>query len=115
MKIEKTLITGSLSLLILHLLAEQDMYGYEMIATLESRSDKTFSLKAGTLYPLLHGLEQKNAVVGYEKAAATGRMRKYYSITPAGKGMLQEKKQEWDCFSSSVNKVLDGGSLCAAN
>ena len=115
MKIDKTLLTGSLSLLLLKLLAEQDMYGYQMIATLESRSDKTFSLKAGTLYPLLHNLEKKGAVITYEKTANTGRVRKYYSITPKGQDLLQDKKKEWDIFFSAVNKLLEGGQACATD
>lgn len=50
---------GNTSVLILKLLEEKDMYGYEMIETLAARSDDTFRLKAGTLYPILHGLEKK--------------------------------------------------------
>lgn len=56
MAIDKSLMAGSLSMLILKLLSEKDMYGYEMIDTLRSRSQNVFELKAGTLYPLLHGL-----------------------------------------------------------
>ena len=52
--LNKSLIQGSLSMLILRLLDEKDMYGYEMIETLRSRSENVFELKAGSLYPLLH-------------------------------------------------------------
>ena len=57
MKIEKSLVSGSMMLLILRLLEEKDMYGYEMIEALREKSQNVFELKAGTLYPLLHGLE----------------------------------------------------------
>ena len=67
---------GNTSVLILKLLEEKDMYGYEMIETLAARSDDTFRLKAGTLYPILHGLEKEGFVTSYEKAAE-GRTRKY--------------------------------------
>ena len=54
MKIEKSLVSGSMMLLILRLLEEKDMYGYEMIEALREKSQNVFELKAGTLYPLLH-------------------------------------------------------------
>ena len=54
MAIDKSLQTGSTGLLLLRLLEEQDLYGYEMIELLAERSNNVFSLKAGTLYPLLH-------------------------------------------------------------
>ena len=59
MPIDKSLISGSTSMLLLKLLTEKDMYGYEMIETLRKKSNDVFELKAGTLYPLLHSLEQK--------------------------------------------------------
>lgn len=58
-KIDKSLLSGSTTLLLLQLLSEKDMYGYEMIETLRDRSQNIFELKAGTLYPLLHGLEEE--------------------------------------------------------
>ena len=69
MKPEKSLISGSTAMLILKLLSEKDMYGYEMIETLQERSENVFELKAGTLYPLLHSLEEKNFLTCYEQEA----------------------------------------------
>ena len=80
-KADKNLLSGSTTLLVLSLLSSGDKYGYEMIAELEARSDHTFTLKEGTLYPILHTLEKDGAVKSYEKEAPTGRMRKYYRIT----------------------------------
>ena len=54
MAISKTMVSGSMTMLLLKLLSEKDMYGYEMISTLRQRSQNVFELKAGTLYPLLH-------------------------------------------------------------
>ena len=91
MKVDKSLLSGSTTLLVLSLLKTGDMYGYEMIAELSRRSDKTFELKEGTLYPILHGLEQEKCVRSYEKEAPTGRVRKYYHITKKGLKRLEEK------------------------
>lgn len=109
MGINKNLITGSTAMLILKLLDDKDMYGYQMIEELGKRSDDTFSLKAGTLYPLLHNLEKQEMIVSYEKKSDSGRARKYYRINKNGKKMLAEKKDEWRSYVSAINQVLQGG------
>ena len=80
MPVDKSLISGSTSMLILKLLEEKDMYGYEMIETLREKSRNVFELKAGTLYPLLHGMESKGYVDAYEQEVL-GKTRKYYRLT----------------------------------
>lgn len=105
MKIDKSLISGSTAMLILKLLSEKDMYGYEMIEALRERSQNVFELKAGTLYPLLHGLEEKGLLTVYEKEAGN-KIRKYYSITKQGRKTLEEKKGEWELYSKAVAGVL---------
>ena len=75
MSIDKSLVSGSMSMLILRLLSDKDMYGYEMIDSLRKRSENVFELKAGTLYPLLHSLEDKNLLTSYEQEAS-GKIRK---------------------------------------
>ena len=113
MGIDKSLVTRSTSMLLLKLLQNRDMYGYQMIEELSRRSDDTFSLKAGTLYPLLHDLERQGMIAVYEKTAETGRLRKYYSLTKSGRNMLGQKEAEWASFSAAVNKVLAGGASLA--
>lgn len=105
MTIEKSLVSGSMTMLILKLLSEKDMYGYEMIDTLRKKSQNVFELKAGTLYPLLHGLEEKGLLTFYEKEYA-GKIRKYYSLTKQGKKMLEKKTEEWNIYSNAVTNVL---------
>ena len=114
MGLDKKLVTRSTGMLLLKLLQEQDMYGYQMIEELGQRSDQTFSLKAGTLYPLLHDLWRQGLVVSYEKVAETGRVRKFYSLTKEGHETLAEKTQEWATFSGAVNRVLAGGASLAS-
>ena len=106
MKIEKSLLSGSTPMLVLALLKDGDKYGYEMIVELAQRSDDTFLLKEGTLYPLLHLLEKEGWVKSYSKQSPCGRERKYYCLTLAGRGHLVEKEQEWRLFSEKVNAVL---------
>lgn len=108
MKIDKSLISGSTTMLVLMLLNEGDKYGYEMIKKLEERSDNTFILKEGTLYPILHGLEKDGMIESYMHETENGRKRKYYRITLKGQKLLADKKNEWDFFTSKINKVLGG-------
>lgn len=107
MAFDKALISGSMSMLLLKLLEEKDMYGYEMIETLRSRSNNVFELKAGTLYPLLHTLEEKGLLTVYEQEV-NGKVRKYYSITKEGHKFLSGKKEEWKEYTAAVNSVLGG-------
>ncbi|MBP1989898.1 PadR family transcriptional regulator [Paenibacillus eucommiae] len=110
MKIDKSLMTGSTTMLILKLLDNDDMYGYQMIDELERRSENVFTLKAGTLYPILHNLEQQGMIESYDQASESGRPRKYYRITKRGKELFQEKKTEWTAYTSIVNQVLGGSN-----
>ena len=105
MAIDKTLIQGSLSMLILRLLEEKDMYGYEMIEALRKKSENVFELKAGSLYPLLHSLEEKHYVTAYEEDT-TGKTRKYYHLTGEGQRFLKAKKEEWEQYADAVASVL---------
>ncbi|KUO58163.1 MAG: PadR family transcriptional regulator [Gracilibacter sp. BRH_c7a] len=109
--IDKSLLTGSTTMLILKLLEGTDMYGYQMIEELNLRSNNVFQLKAGTLYPLLHSLEQKDMLASYEKTVEQARVRKYYSLTAKGRKYLREKTEEWQVYTAAVNHVLGGGSF----
>ena len=93
-------------LLVLSLLAGEDMYGYQMILELARRSNHTFDMKEGTLYPVLHGLEREGLVEAYQQEAPTGRMRKYYHLTRSGRSFLKTGAERWQTYSGAVNAVL---------
>lgn len=105
MAVNKTLVSGSMTMLLLKLLSEKDMYGYEMISVLRERSQNVFELKAGTLYPLLHGMEEKHLLFAYEQEVL-GKVRKYYGITKEGRKMLAEREGEWKQYAQAVTRVL---------
>lgn len=109
MSTDKKVLAGNTTLLILKLLEGQDMYGYQMIEELSRRSNEIFNLKAGTLYPILHGLESEGMVDAYEDRAEGERVRKYYHITSKGKKLLVNKNMEWKKYVEAVNQVLNGG------
>ena len=113
MELDKSLVSGSIPLLVMKLLEGGDLYGYQMIEELRRRSDDTFHLKAGTLYPLLHGLEEKEFVTAYEGEAAAGKPRRYYHLTAEGREALREKEAAWNKYALAVGQVLKGGTCCA--
>ena len=94
-------------LLVRSLLCGEDMYGYQMIVELARRSDHTFEMKEGTLYPVLHGLEKEGYVEAYQQTAPTGRMRKYYHLTRKGGTLLEIETKAWRSYSGAVNAVLE--------
>ncbi len=96
------------SMLVLRLLEQETMYGYQIIRELEQKSQNVFKLQEGTLYPILHALEQQGAVTSFQQAAENGRIRKYYSITTSGKKLLKVKSEEWSVYQAAVNQVMGG-------
>ena len=108
MGLNKELVKGSTSILVLSLLEREDMYGYQITQVLKQETDCVFEMKEGTLYPLLHGLENEGAIESYWKDAENGKKRKYYHITKQGSNLLREKKEEWNRYSQAVNTVIGG-------
>ncbi|MFW6680729.1 PadR family transcriptional regulator [Lacrimispora sp. AGF001] len=96
------------SMLVLKLLNNQSMYGYQIIRELEQQSRDVFKLQEGTLYPILHTLEQQGAVTSYQQTADNGRIRKYYAITTNGQKLLKEKLKEWEVYQTAINQVIGG-------
>ena len=105
MPIDKGYISGSSRLLVLKLLNEKPFYGYELIKTLKERSNDTFDMKEGTLYPILHKLEN-DGLIKSSNQEVSGRLRKVYSITTRGIKVLEEEMKQWNEFSLAVNQVL---------
>lgn len=94
-------------MLVLSLLENENMYGYQMIKKLSEKSKNVFEFQEGTLYPILHSLEEKNYISSYWDTTGV-KKRKYYTITKEGRKHLKEKKEEWKTFSSGVNQVVGG-------
>ncbi len=92
--------------MVLELLSRKDMYGYQIIKEMSQDSRGVFDLKEGTLYPVLHSLEQNGHVDAYWENSSSARKRKYYHITEKGKKEISTKREHWQVFTSAVNNVL---------
>jgi PadR family transcriptional regulator PadR len=103
-------IKGCARTLVLQLLAERPMYGYELAAALDRRSNGIFELGQGTLYPLLYSLESKGLirVVREEVSADQGRKRRYYAPTAKGRTELEGSLITWKEIVRGMRLVLEG-------
>ena len=97
---------GSTSLLILKLLEEKPMYGYQIMQEMESRSEGYFSMTAALLYPTLHQLENDGLLKSEWTQSEAKRRRKYYAITENGRKALQEDTALWQEFVHRLFKTL---------
>lgn len=102
------LLKGSAQILILKMIENEPMYGYQMIKNMEERSQHTFHWKEGSLYPILYSMEKKELILAYWEEKP--RKRKYYQITSKGKKELLKLEDDWRVFSRSMNHLL-GGAL----
>ena len=100
------LLTGTVEMLILQVLMPEPTYGYQITQDVLERSQGYFQLKEGSLYPALHRLEHQNLLESYWIETESGRRRKYYRITSAGRAALVEKKNEWRQFTFGVDSII---------
>lgn len=109
MRISKELAKGNTGLLVLGVLSRGELYGYQIIKTVELMSEDVFQMNEGTLYPILHALEQEGFLTSHwVESDDTGRKRKYYKITDKGRKELAKQKQEWETYQKAVNRVIGG-------
>jgi PadR family transcriptional regulator, regulatory protein PadR len=109
MILDRELLKGSIALLILKLLSEREMYGYEIIQEAARRSGDAFQFKEGTLYPALHQLHKRGYLRSEWRVGKDGRQRKYYSLTGKGRKVALESQRSWAFFTDAVNAILSGG------
>jgi len=102
----RALMKGSIDYLLLSLISQQPMYGYQILKELEGRSQGYFKFKEGTLYPALHRLERTGLLVGGWRALSGGRQRRYYHITEKGRSVLVERRAQWQEFFVAVNLII---------
>ena len=98
-------LKGHLDGLILAVLADGPLHGYAIIDRLKQRSDGTFALPEGTVYPALHRLEAAGLLAS-EWSDGEGRRRRVYQLTRRGRRELGTRRTEWREFSRAVEAVL---------
>ena len=105
-KIRAQLLKGTTTLLVLTVLRDGELYGYEIALRIKERSGGAFVPSEGSLYPALHALEADGALEASWRESDRGPRRRYYKITGSGLGMLEEHAQEWAAFSLSMGRAV---------
>ncbi|MEM7626242.1 MAG: PadR family transcriptional regulator [Planctomycetota bacterium] len=108
MSLSKELARGTVMPIVLSLLAERSMYGYEIVKTVNQRSGGVLDFKEGTLYPLLHKMQGQRLIKAKWEDGPTGKPRKYYALTPKGNRLLDESREQWSTLSTAVHTLLMG-------
>jgi PadR family transcriptional regulator PadR len=96
---------GSGDLLILALLAEQDLHGYEIARRIELRSDGALAFTLTSLYETLYRLEERGLARGRWVEQPGRRRRRTYRITAAGRRVLDEQRRSWARFIAALTVV----------
>ncbi len=104
-RFQRDLVRGSLDLMVLSVLAGGKKYGYLIQKEVREASSARVDLAAGTLYPLLHKLED-DGLVKSSWDESTGRERKWYELTAAGKRRLAAQAQEWSDYAACIRQLL---------
>jgi len=103
-------MNGVPELLILHLLEQEEMYGYEIVQAIRQRTNSVIAVGEGVVYPVLHGLEAEGAL-GSRRKTVNGRSRIYYAITPAGCQRLANLTSVWTNLNKAIQDLLLGGAV----
>jgi transcriptional regulator len=106
MSLQDQIRKGSTEILILSLLAEEPMYGYQIGQELQQRSGGYFEMKEGLLYPTLHRMAQQGLLSSEWRESETTRRRKYYAITEKGRRALSDQTSEWQTFTQKLFHLL---------
>ena len=104
---DKEMMKGSIDLLLLSLIEQRDLYGYEMTRIIKRSSDDAYEMSEGTLYAALKRMERKAWIESYWHTTDGGR-RKYYHITKNGKKELKQKQANWQWMDDLIKRSSEG-------
>jgi PadR family transcriptional regulator PadR len=100
-------MNGVPELLVLRLLRNGEMYGYQLVQAIREETGEVVSLGEGVVYPVLHALESSGAITSRRRAVG-GRSRIYYALSPKGTSRLVELTDVWSRLTGAVQQVLTG-------
>ena len=106
MSLRDQILKGSTEILILKLLIDEPMYGYQIVQELRGRSGGYFEMKEGLLYPRLHRMQKDGLIISEWRMAGEKRRRKYYNITAEGRALLDHGSAEWETFMLQMQRML---------
>jgi PadR family transcriptional regulator PadR len=99
-------MSGVPELLLLRLLDQSEMYGYELVRSIRKSTDDAITLGEGVIYPVLHSLERNGSLKSRRKAVG-GRTRVYYSLTGKGRQRLKKLQSDWRRIQGGITNALE--------
>jgi len=102
-------MNGVPELLILQVLKEREMYGYELVEEIRRRSGEVIQVGEGVVYPVLHALERAEALSS-RRVKVNGRSRVYYQLTPQGAARLSGLSGTWEKLADAIRQVMGGAA-----
>jgi PadR family transcriptional regulator, regulatory protein PadR len=100
-------IKGTLPLLVLKTLALEPRHGVGVADRIQQVTRGTFQVSPGSLFPVLHRLEQEDFIAGEWSVTPEGRRARYYRITPAGSRKLASEKKQWARVALAIGQILE--------
>lgn len=114
MKLSKKSLDGNMETLLLAVLSDGPSYGYQMVQDLNAKAPGVLKTGEGTIYPVLHRLEERELIQSSWRAGETGRQRRYYRLTLKGKKALSDNRLQWAALTRVMTTVL-GDRLAPAS
>ncbi len=108
--INSDIIRGHLESVILKLIIEKDMYGYQISNCISEKTEDRFKIKEATLYSVISRLQKKGLIAPYMGEKSHGGKRRYYTITPLGKAYYKQKIIEWKELKNILDTLLEDKS-----
>ena len=99
-------MSGVPELLLLRLLDNREMYGYELVRSIREVTSDAISLGEGVIYPVLHSLERNGSLKSRRKPVG-GRTRVYYSVTKKGRDRLEKLQHDWQRIQTGITSALE--------
>lgn len=106
-RLRRELARGTTELAVLAVLGARRRYGYELLKVLQQAGEGALEVREGTLYPLLHRLEDSGHITATWEAEGRARPRKYYALTPEGRSYLALLRGEWSGLVDGMRRLLD--------
>ncbi len=104
---DKQVVNGNVETMLLAVLTEGPSYGYRIVQELNTRARGLLGLGEGTVYPILHRMEEKELISASWQTARSGRDRKYYRLTTKGRKALAENRGQWERMVKIMEHVLE--------
>jgi len=108
-KIRGQLLKGTTPLLVLTVLRDGELYGYEIVQKVREKSGGTFAPSEGSLYPALHRMEQNGWIASEWGLSENNRRARFYRLTALGRKQLTSEQESWQQITGAVKLVLEFG------